>query len=138
MARKINIRLWVGLALVILGGLFLLDNFDVIYFDLPYWIFRWQTILIIIGLLLLANSERSSAGYILIAIGLIGWFPAYWPLLLIAIGAYLLYKRKDSTVDNIEELNDRKNNDDYINDTAIFGGGKKMITTDNFKGGKLT
>ncbi len=138
MRRNINVRLWVGLALVVLGGLFLLDNFYVIDFHLPYWIFKWQTILIIIGLLLLANSERNTAGYVLITIGLIGWFPEFWPLLLVGIGAYLLYKRKDKPVNDAGETASQPEPDDYVNDTAIFGGGKKMLNTKNFRGGKLT
>ncbi len=138
MARRMNLRLLLGLGLVVLGGLFLLDNFNVIYFDVPYWVFKWQTILIIIGLLVLANSESNTAGYILIIIGLLGWFPEFWPLLLVGIGAYLLYKRKDSKIEDANEINKKTSQDDFINDTAIFGGGKKMISTDKFRGGKLT
>lgn len=138
MAKSRNISLWIGLALVVLGGLFLLDNFNVIYFDLPYWVFRWQSILIIIGLLILANSDSNTAGYVLIVIGLLGWFPEFWPLLLIGIGAYLLYRRKDTTIKDVNEPETKNDTNDFINDTAIFGGGKKLINSDNFKGGKLT
>lgn len=141
MGRKINFSLILGLALVILGGLFLMDNFNVIYFDVPYWVFRWQSILIIIGLLLLANSENKTAGFVLIAIGVFGWWPELWPLVLVGLGFYILYRRKYPVVKNFDEraqADTFDGNDDYINDTAIFGGGKKRISSDNFKGGKLT
>ena len=141
MGRNINFRLIIGLALVVLGGLFLLDNFHVIYFDVPYWIFKWQSILIIIGLILLANSDNKSAGFILIAIGLFGWFPHLWPLLLIGIGVYILYKRKDSTIKTGDETSmggEPGNSNDYFDDTSIFGGGKKRINSNNFKGGRIT
>lgn len=141
MNRKINVSLIIGLFLVILGGLFLLDNFDVIYFDVPYWVFRWQSILIIIGLLLLANSENKTAGLVLVAIGIFGWMPELWPLVLIGLGIYILYRRKDHTVETKDSQQSeftKSTKDDYINDTAIFGGGHKRITSESFRGGKLT
>jgi len=139
MSRKVNFSMIIGLLLVVLGGLFLLDNFDVIYFDVPYWVFRWQTILIIIGLLLLANSENKTAGFVLIAIGVFGWCPELWPLVLIGLGLYILYRRRDHTIKKTDDQTDfESSNDDYINDTAIFGGGNKRISTQNFRGGKLT
>ncbi len=142
MGRKINFNLVIGLGLVILGGLFLLDNFYVIYFDVPYWVFRWQSILIIIGLIMLANSENKSAGTVLIAIGLFFWFPKLWPLLLVGIGFYILYKRREPAALNDDRTTDNSSGrgslNDFINDTSIFGGGKKMINSDNFKGGNIT
>ncbi|WKZ70423.1 MAG: LiaF-related protein [Melioribacteraceae bacterium] len=141
MKGRINISLIIGLALVILGGLFLLDNFDVIYFDVPWWIFKWQSILIIIGLLILANSENKTAGYILIAIGLFAWFPGLWPLVLIGLGFYILYKRRDTPKQFSDEDKDSPFNeetDEYLNDVSVFGGGKKVINSQNFKGGKIT
>ena len=140
MPRRINISLIIGLVLVVLGGLFLLDNFDVIYFDVPYWVFRWQTILIIIGLLILANSDNKTAGFVLIAIGAFGWWPGLWPLVLIGLGFYILYRRKDQTIETDENKRAEfaSTGNDYINDTAIFGGGHKRINSENFKGGKLT
>lgn len=141
MGQKINFNLIIGLALVIIGGLFLLDNFDVIYFDLPYWVFRWQSILIIIGLILLANSKNNTAGYILITIGIIGWYPEIWPVILIIIGFYILYRRREHTPksnDQADSSYSESSKDDFLNDVSIFGGGKKIITSENFKGGKIT
>lgn len=146
MARSVNHRIWVGLALVILGGLFLLDNYNIIYFDVPYWIFRWQSILIIIGLLVLASSDNKSVGIVLIVIGGIGYAPELWPLLLIGLGIYVLYKRRDTLGHKHNKTETNTTNTergstspkDIINDVAIFGGGKKVIQSDNFKGGNIT
>lgn len=140
MRRNINISLIIGLGLVILGGLFLLDNFDIVYFDLPYWVFRWQSILIIIGLLILANSRNNTAGFVLIAIGVFSWLPSLWPLVLIGLGFYILYRRKDQTIktDDKNQTGFSSSKDDFINDTAIFGGGNKRLNSQNFRGGKLT
>ena len=128
MGKRININLIIGLALVILGGLFLLDNFDVIYFDVPSWVFKWQSILIIIGLILLVNSENKTAGSILIAIGLFALYPKLWPLVLVVIGLYILYRRgtpKTINVDSSEADHSTSSENDYLNDVSIFGGGKR-------------
>ncbi len=141
MGQKINFNLIIGLALVIIGGLFLLDNFDVIYFDLPYWVFRWQSILIIIGLILLANSKNNTAGYVLITIGIIGWYPEIWPVILIIIGFYILYRRREhapKSNDHADSSYTESSNDDFLNDVSVFGGGKKIIKSDNFRGGRIT
>ncbi len=142
MGQRVNINLIVGLALVVIGGLFLLDNFDIIYFDMPLWIFRWQSILIIIGLILLVNSKNNTAGYVLITIGVIGWYPEIWPVILIIIGFYILYRRREHTPRTDNKIDSSQpsesSQDDYLNDVAIFGGGKKIITSENFRGGKIT
>jgi len=141
MGQKVNFNLIIGLALVVIGILFLLDNFDVIYFDLPYWMFKWQSILIIIGLILLANSKNNTAGYVLITIGIIGWYPQIWPVILIIIGAYILYRRRDHTTktnDQTDSSYAESSKDDFLNDVSVFGGGKKIIASENFKGGRIT
>lgn len=141
MGQKVNFNLIIGLALVVIGILFLLDNFDVIYFDLPYWMFKWQSILIIIGLILLANSKNNTAGYVLITIGIIGWYPQIWPVILIIIGAYILYRRRDHTTktnDQTDSSYTESSKDDFLNDVSVFGGGKKIIASENFKGGRIT
>ena len=166
MANSVNHRIWLGITLVVLGGLFLLDNYGVINFDIPYWIFKWQSILILIGILLIVNSRNKSVGLILITIGTLGFFPELWPLLLILLGIFILYKRKDnwnSRFDRRKMFGERGPHNpppgaadgegfkehsrfrqsaefskDIINDVAIFGGGKKMVQSDNFKGGNVT
>lgn len=141
MGQKVNFNLIIGLALVVIGILFLLDNFEVIYFDLPYWMFKWQSILIIIGLILLANSKNNTAGYVLITIGIIGWYPQIWPVILIIIGAYILYRRRDHTTktnDQTDSSSAESSKDDFLNDVSVFGGGKKIIASENFIGGRIT
>ena len=40
-------RIFVGIILILLGGLFLLDNLDLIYIDIPRIIFSFPMLLII-------------------------------------------------------------------------------------------
>ncbi len=123
----------VGIILIVLGGLFLLDNFGLINFYLPPYIFKWQSILIVIGVLLLANSESKGTGIVLIIIGLIGFFPEFWPLVLIGLGGYIIMRNK-----SVETGNGEAESKHYFNEVSIFGGSKKNIGTKDFKGGKIT
>lgn len=150
-------RLIAGLILIVLGGLFLLDNYGIIYFSLPNFIFQWEYILIIIGSIILATSHNKTAGIILIAIGLFSLFPEFWPLVLVGLGIYIILKRSKPKSDFINSgisgsfdqesmgSGDPNNNtstnksfQDSIDDVSIFGGGTKNFSSRNFTGGKLT
>jgi len=150
-------RLIAGLILIVLGGLFLLDNYGIIYFSLPDFIFQWEYILIAIGAIILATSHNKTAGIILIGIGLFSLFPEFWPLVLVGLGIYIILKRskpkndfinpgiagsfdqetKDSADPNASS-NTSKSFQDSIDDVSIFGGGTKNFSSRNFTGGKLT
>ncbi|GJQ62064.1 MAG: membrane protein [Melioribacteraceae bacterium] len=139
-----NARLIFGLILVILGGLFLIENFGFFNFEIPWIIrdniFSWKTILITIGIVIVSSSKNRMPGYIMIALGLLGFLPELWPLLLIALGLYIMFRRSDifsSNKNNSFESPDY-NGDDYLNDVAVFGGGSKRFHSQNFSGGKLT
>ena len=86
-------------------------------------------------------KRNEKAGGILLAIGLFfvfdDWFRVsfwqLWPLALVFIGIYIIRQRAisgDSV--SLEE------SDSYIEDTAIFGGGDRVFTTQNFKKGNFT
>ena len=56
-----------------------------------------------------------------------------WPLVFVAIGASLIFRR--NRLDNYEKsLND---DDDSVDEVAIFSGAERNITSKEFKGGKL-
>ncbi len=139
-------RLIIGSILVILGTLFLLDNYGIIDFYLPSFIFHWEYILIGIGIYILAVTKNKTAGIILICIGVFNLFPDFWPLLLVALGMYIILKRssssprinKENTINVEGKTEDGNSFHDTIDDVSIFGGGTKRITSNNFQGGKLT
>ena len=62
-------RIIIGLLLVALAGLILVDNFDI--YNIPWreYIFTWQTILIVIGLIFFTKQGSKTTGLVLIAIG---------------------------------------------------------------------
>jgi predicted membrane protein len=138
---KINARILIGVLLIILGGLFLLDNYGVIYFEIPNFIFKWQSILIIIGFIAFISSGNKIPGLVIIGIGLIGLFPEFWSLLLIGLGLYIIYKtkyQKKPAFKGLPSGGESSDNDQILNDISIFGGGNKIFESDNFNGGKIT
>lgn len=140
-------RILIGIFLFALGILFLLSNLDMLDESIPRFLFSWEVILIIIGVFILIKSN-DIAGYILISIGSIflishhyhfnAW--DFWPVILIIVGVYILMNRSRSPRHHSkgERYDKKRINDDYIDEVAVFGGGKRIITSQNFHGGKVT
>lgn len=90
--------------------------------------------------------------------GFFNWFiddtNLFWYLVLIVVGAVMLLRGKKPSSSPRARHSRRpgagntegnggfsfsgSDGDDYIDEVAIFGGGKKIITSENFKGGKMT
>lgn len=80
----------------------------------------------------------------------------FWYLLIIIIGASLLLRRRSIADGGTRRRHSRRRRfsgneegndggvftegieEDYVDDVAIFGGGTKIVTSENFKGGKIT
>lgn len=130
----------IGIIFIIFGGLFLLDNYDIIYFELPHFLFQWQMIFIIIGTVLFVTSQNKTAGVIFLAIGLFNYFPELWPLVLILIGLAILYRRstkKSFLGQNFSFSSARGTVEEEFEDISVFGGGTKTYYSDSFKGGRV-
>ncbi|RLD19632.1 MAG: hypothetical protein DRI71_11495 [Bacteroidetes bacterium] len=139
-------RIGFGIALIFFGAFFLLDNLGLIPWDLRHYIFQWEGILIIIGIVILVNDPRKNAGWVLIIIGTffllpdilyIPWFriSTFWPVLLIALGFIYIVRQRGH---NVPPGATPDGSMDFIDDTNVFGGGDVIITSNNFKGGKIT
>lgn len=87
------------------------------------------------------NNARLIPGLILILLGLAfltGWniFAYLWPLLLIFIGIRIIFGGQNH--DNQAEFNRvDETKENQLNETVIFGGIKKKVITDDFKGGRI-
>lgn len=90
-------------------------------------------LLIAIGLLFLLNNAR------LIELDFL--FENFWPLLLISIGALIIYKnyRKKESPSYRTTCGDRSEHvkDDYISASHAFGDFEVFLDSNNFTGGKL-
>ncbi len=143
----------IAILLIVAGGLLFLQTFDLIDFSIQYYILNWKTLLIAIGIIIVASSERKIAGYILIGLGFLFWIPrfagysiqlhqVFWPLVLIGIGLAILNRRnihdRAKREHGVPGGKDENIMNDYIDDVSIFGGGTKKYTSQNLKGGNVT
>ena len=136
-----------GVVLLLIGAFIILSNLNMIPFYIPHYIFRWPMILILIGVLLVVSRGRNSSGFILIAIGGVFLFRdivpfsfheigGIWPVILILIGVGLLIHNRPTG--RSEGGDEKKNEHDYIDEITIFGGTKKIINSQQFRGGKVS
>ncbi|MFH1195953.1 MAG: LiaF domain-containing protein [bacterium] len=137
-------RLFVGLVLILLGGLFLLDNFEMISFYIPQFILNhlgaW--FFIGIGIIVFAISGNKILSVLFILWGGFLIYPEFWPLLLVILGLFLIFKRGKPHGRFHKEIKiggeEKQFSEDYIEDVSIFGGGNKTYSSKNFKGGEIT
>ncbi len=146
-------RIFVGFILILLGGLFLLDNLDIIYFDIPRIIFSFPMILIIFGAIIIINSRKRVFGSLIFILGLFLMLPRIFPwihfnasivfpIIIILLGIFIISRRRDQYApSDLNAFQDHKGhnlNADRIDEISIFGGGEKIIYSENFQGGNVT
>jgi predicted membrane protein len=143
-------KLIIGGLLIFIGGLLMLSNLDIFDINTAHYLFSWKSILIYIGLVMLASHSNKKPAYILIGIGVFFWLPdifgysvrfrdVFWPLVFIGLGFLLIYRqRPPQQVQYDENGNPVAGSNGYLNDISVFGGGIKIIQSKNFKGGNIT
>jgi len=98
--------------------------------------------MVIIGGAMLVTGRRE--GFIFLAIGGLFLLPDifymprfhvrdWWPIVLIIIGISIVLRRKGHVIRAASDIDE-----DFIEDTSIFGGSEKSFISKNFKGGKIT
>jgi predicted membrane protein len=156
MSAETNKRVVLAGLLIITGFVFLLKSLGLIppFF---WWIFSWEMILIAIGVFILLARGAILPGVILIGVGSyfllqdIGfyWIDHWmiWAIILIAVGMIVLLRRdipgakhhgKWKGGSHFSHSESTDPGVDYIDEVAAFSGGEKIITSQNFKGGKVT
>ncbi|MBK9098447.1 MAG: hypothetical protein IPM14_10115 [bacterium] len=147
--NSVDKRVLLGGILIILGGIFLLNTMNVLHFRIAHVIFSWSFIMMVIGLFVLVNTEKKFLGGILTGIGALFLIPKIFPevdydggiifpIFFIILGIYIILKKRK--VDASPEISSdtSKINRDRIDDVSIFGGGTKIISSNNFQGGNIT
>jgi predicted membrane protein len=141
---KTDKRFWLGTALILLGLLLFFNSMGILDLSISRIIFSWPFFFLVIGLIITLNTNKKFFGGIISGIGAIFLVPRIFPnvdydgtvilaIVFIAIGVYIIFNRLEKERDKI--YNQKK---DIIDDIAIFGGGEKIITSDNFRGGSIT
>jgi predicted membrane protein len=98
-------KVWAGLFVIGVGALLLLNNIGL---DFPNWLFRWPTILVVVGLFVGIKHQFRHAGWlVMVLIGsyfmlkdAIGLHVDFWrftmPAILVAFGIILIFKPKSN------------------------------------------
>lgn len=140
----------VGIFLIGFGLIFLLDRMNLIS---SYWrhiIISWQSLLIFIGLINVFKSHARIPGIILILVGSAFLAPEIfnipfetrqliWPVVLIAVGLVIVFKARSIKAPKVfHSEKESTNGQERIEEIAIFGGGKRIITSQNLRGGNAS
>ncbi len=146
--RSSGNRVFFGIILILIGGFYLLSTLNLINFNVAHVIFSLPFWAIIWGVVIVRSSHNKALGILLIFLGTLFLIPRifpnvpystniFFPIALIAFGMYIIFK-KNLNRHNCHKRFNRQVNTDQIDDVAIFGGGHKVIITENFKGGNIT
>jgi predicted membrane protein len=145
--RHLNSRRGWGVLLIIVGIIALGNVFDIIPYDVKRIVISWQMFLIAIGVISLINNRSVVPGVFLIAIGGISlvnhfyvfpeyWRHAFWPAVLLLFGIYLI-AAPPRYLRQLRRPEQDGDNRDFIDEVAVFSGGDRIVTSQNFKGGRI-
>ena len=139
-------RAAIGIVLILIGAAFVAKTLNIFPYQIEKYLFTWEMILIVLGVIFISTRENKTTGWILLIIGIIFWIPdvlhfrvpysfrrLFWPMALIAVGLVIIFRSGAA-----RRVTGQANSVDYMDDVSIFGGGDKVITTENFQGGKVT
>jgi hypothetical protein len=146
MKNNNNSTIFWAFIFIVGGGIFLMRNFNMLHFDIPFDIISWRLIPLMIGINALMKKDYIN-GVVSILFAIIFYIPDFltaaervqyyklWPLGLVAIGVVILLKRQfpkqfDGTQIQTGDLN-------FINESNIMGGSSKKFFTKEFIGGKI-
>jgi predicted membrane protein len=138
-------RVFLGILFVAIGGLLIMQNLDMLSWDLSHILISWPMLLIVIGLYNL-QRKAGSAGLIMIGIGTFFLLPRifdvpdhffhnFWPLILVIVGIIFIFQWRKTPNFNFSGAVDKN---DVLDETALFGGRNMSLVSEQFKGGKVT
>ncbi|HZK07947.1 MAG TPA: DUF5668 domain-containing protein [Bacteroidales bacterium] len=141
------------------GIILLLAGLGIIPWEARRILISWPMLLIVVGISFLFSGQQRVVGYVLLGVG--GFFminkfylihnnfwQVIWPLVLIVIGVSIILKHNKTrqllsnterfTSDGEPIADGIGQSSDYIDEVSIFSGSEKIITSRNFRGGKIT
>ncbi|MEL6534583.1 MAG: LiaF domain-containing protein [Bacteroidota bacterium] len=154
MAKVINRSISFGILLVVAGIVFLLGNLDILPYEVTDFLFNWKGLLLLIGFSVFFSDENRLPGIILIAfstllltgdyleeyldIDFLSW-DVLWPTFIIVGGLLVIAQRAQLGIFRAKtEPVSYGATDDYLNVTAVLGGGDIHVNSADFRGGKVT
>ncbi len=138
---------WGGLLFIAAGLLLLLQNFQLLPFEFPAYVFTWKMLLVALGVFLIP-SRSWAGGLLLIATGAYFLLPdlgiynvtikQLWPAGLVILGIIILLNKPFTNTKKKVNLKKESTMDGYIETTVLFGGDSKKVSSYDFKGGNLS
>ena len=139
-------RIWLGAGIILIGFLVLLNNLGIGQYHFHEYLFRWEVLLIALGLFFIMSDRHKSTGILLLVIGTIFYLRdilnldfSFWevlfPGLLILIGVMIIFRHY---INRNTDTSNLIKDDDMLDELAIFGGGDRVVTSKQFRGGKVT
>ena len=141
-----NNRAFIGVILVLVGFFLVMRNTGIFPGFIDNIIFSWPMLLVAIGLVMTLGGSEKTAGVIVMAVGGFFLIPhifretfhvynIFWPSIFIIVGIIFIFSKRHGWNSSISK---GSLGDEYIDYVNIFSGGERQITSDNFKGGKVT
>jgi predicted membrane protein len=140
-------HLLLGIVLMFIGLFLIADIADVIPWRLRDFLFTWQALLILLGVIFISGKDGKGTGLVLILIGSFFllprffdlpyyWRSLFWPSLLILLGLIVIFSsgRRGKIMGHRRSVE----GEDLLDDVAVFGGGDRIINSQHFQGGKIT
>lgn len=155
MKRQNRGRIAIGIVIIGIGITLLLHRLG---YYIPNWVLSWKMLLIVIGLAIGVKHKFHRPGWIVpVLIGftfILGDLypdfvlkPLLLPVIFIGIGAYMIFRpsRRCDFPGRVDQgdntstgfVQNESSSEDTIDITAVFGGVKKNIISNNFKGGEI-
>jgi predicted membrane protein len=143
---NIDKRLLLGILIIIIGIALLARSFGFFSEELNTYLFRWEMIFIGLGLVFLISRSNPTTGIIFILIGTgfyisnvfnvhFNFWQIFLPSLLILTGILIIFRH---SIDHRWQRSNIPDDDNHIDETAVFGGGDRIIRSQHFEGGKVT
>jgi len=134
-----NKKKMIGLILILVGGLLVLNNAEVIELNLAHIIFTyWPILLITTGIFnIITNPTTKKSGFILLTAGIlfqlsnleyfqISEYISFWSAAIILVGIWFIFS---------DSREGEKINEDSFETINLFSGSSNKLITENFQGG---
>lgn len=143
-------HLLLGIVLMFLGLFLIADLADIVPWRMRDFLFTWQALLIGLGLIFLSNKENKGTGMVLIVVGSFFllprfidvphyWRSLFWPSMLIIGGLVVIFgNRKHGSATYFGGHKQKASGENWLDDVTVFGGGDRIVSSQQFEGGKIT
>lgn len=156
-------RFFAGFIVILVGIVLLIRQTG--FIELPYWLFSWKMLLVVVGIFIGAKSSFHNIGWIFpFGIGIFflldDFFPGLsfgtylWPIIIIGAGILVMFGpgrrscrgywnmhragRRFGPPDAFSEKASSANEtEEYIDSVSVFGSVKKNIIAKDFRGGEI-